>query len=285
MFQKIARDDDIFQSPLFLKDEIAFSIMTSILGNAKKYPSPRVYSNSLDCAIVNSDPQHQVVVWTADSFRKYDKLYDFLRDKFKENKPLRIMSKKTFYDYCVENHGSPQQNIQTLGVYSCQALKDVAYIGRPDQAKPEEIPQVAQMLADFGKETKEHPDAKVADYMEMAQEFVSDPTSLVWRNQNGDIVSIAVARTNEKHPRISRVYTKEKERGHSYAKMLVHYLTSQILKSGKTPMLFTDYSYKSSNLCYQAIGYELDCTIVNFYPPLHGKKEIEKMLVQVQQTR
>ena len=47
---------------------------------------------------------------------------------------------------------------------------------------------------------------------------------------------------------------------------LVHDLTTQILKSGKKAMLFTDYDYEPSNRCYQAIEYELIGTIVNFIP-------------------
>ena len=34
----------------------------------------------------------------------------------------------------------------------------------------------------------------------------------------------------------------------------------------KMAMLFTDYDYPPSNRCYQAIGYQLNCTIVNFIP-------------------
>ena len=285
MFQKIQRDDSIFQSDLFLKDVVSFSILTSILNDKEKYPDAKIFSDGRDCAIVNSDPKHKVIAWTSDDFKEYDQLYDFLKSEFKENTPFRIMAKKAFYDYLVkngkmedlgkylkENEYNGDGPIQTLGVFTCKKLNDIQYNGRPDHAKPEEVEQIAQMFAAFGIETKEDLNPKIADYIEKASKFVSDPMSLVWRNQDGKIVSTADVRMDADFPRVGKVYTVKEERGHSYAKMLVHYLTSIVLKSGKIPMLYTDFNYNASNRCYQAIGYELNCNIVNFTPPLNDQK-------------
>lgn len=268
MFQKIERDNGIFKSDLFQKDAMAFSIIESILNNPKKYPTPKIFSNALDCAVVNSDSEHAVIVWTADSFQEREKLYDFIKKEFHKNTPFKIMAKKDFYDFLLENNKIPKLPIQTLGVYSCQKLNAVQYVGHPDWAKTEEVPQIAEMLVNFGKETGEGPNLTLTDCIPKALEYVSNPTNYVWRNKDEKIVAIASDRGNdEAYSRIGCVYTKRTERGKSYAKMLVHYLTSQLLNSGKKPMLFTDYDYQPSNRCYQAIGYELNCTIVNFVPP------------------
>lgn len=176
------------------------------------------------------------------------------------------MSKKNFYDYLVENHEIPASNIQTLGVYLCQKLNDIEYIGHPDHPKDEEIEQVAKMLVNFGIETREDPDAKLSDYIELTNELIADQTLYVWRDQDEKITAVASLKINDKNPRVGRVYTQSQERGKSYAKMLVHYLTSLILNTGKKAVIFTDYDYLPSNRCYQAIGYELNCTIVNFIP-------------------
>lgn len=266
MFTSIKRDDNIFQSEYFLKDSLSFCVMESILKDKVKYPTPKVFSNGKDCIIVNSDPEHAVIVWTTDDFKEKAQLYAFIKEEFCNNTPFKIMSKKNFYDYLVENHIIPELHVQTLGVYTCPQLNDIQYIGHPDQAKPEEIEQVAQMMVNFNKETGENPQAKISDYIETAQKFVSDPAFQVWRNDNDKIVAIASIRVNENHPRIGRVYTNTDERGKSYAKMLVHYLTSFALKQSKKTMLFTDYDYQPSNRCYQKVGYELNCTIVNFIP-------------------
>ena len=99
MFKKIERNDDIFKSELFIKDSIAFYVMVSILNNAQKYPTPRVFSNGEDCAIVNSDPEHTIIVWTSDTFQEQEKLYDFIKKEFCNNTIFKIMAKKDFYEY------------------------------------------------------------------------------------------------------------------------------------------------------------------------------------------
>lgn len=271
MFTPIARDDAIFKSELFLRDAMAFSVMEAILNDSLKYPEPKVFSNGKDCAIVNSDPEHAVIVWTAESFKEKDQLYEFVKKEFAANTPLKIMSKKNFYDYLVENKQIPQLDIQTLGAYSCNNLNTITYIGHPDQAKAGEIEQVARMKVGFRHETGENPQAELADYMEEAQKYTSDPNCLVWRDTNEKIVAIAHTRIGGTYARIGEVFTLPEERGKSYAKMLVHYLTSLSLKKGQKIMLFTDYDYAPSNRCYQAIGYQLTCTIVNFIPPLENE--------------
>lgn len=268
MFNKIERNDNIFKSERFIKDSLAFSIMVSILNNTEKYPTIKVFSNGKNCAIVNSDPEHAIIVWYADDFDKKNELYDFIKQEFYANTPFKIMTKRDFYDYLTTNHKIPELQVQTLGVYSCSKLNNIKYIGHHGQAKPEEVEQVAKMIVNFNKETGEGPNAQLSDYILKAEEYTSNPLHCVWRDENEKLVAIAHMSIDQNYPRISGVYTEPDERGKSYAKMLVHYLTNQALKDGKTPMLFTDYDYEPSNRCYQAVGYKLNCAITNFLPPL-----------------
>lgn len=268
MFQKIERNDGIFQSDLFLKDSMAFCVIEAILSDTIKYPSPKLFSDGKDCVIVNSDPDHAVIVWTSDDFRAQDELYDFIKKEFHGNSVFKIMAKKSFYDYLVEHHKIPRLEVQTLGVYSCIKLNDIKYFGHPDHAKPEETDQIARMLVNFDHETGENPNTKLSDYADYVNEFVVNPMCFVWRGPDEKVVAIANLRINDHYSRVGRVYTNAEERGKSYAKMIVHYLTSQIFERGKKAMIFTNYDYAPSNRCYQAIGYQLNCTIVNFMPSL-----------------
>ncbi len=268
MFKEIGRDNQIFFSNSFLEDSASFAVMESILSNVEKYPAPKIFSNFKNCVIVNSDPEHAVIVWTTDDFNEKEELYDFIKNEFCSNKIFKIMAKKNFYDALVGSKKIPPLDIQTLGVYSCNKLNDIFYIGHPDQAKENEVEAVAQMVVDFHIETGENTKAKLSDYMAYAQDFVTDPNFKVWRDECEKIVAMANNRINERHPRIGCVFTKKEERGKSYAKMLVHYLTSCTLAQGKTSMLYTNFDYEPSNRCYQAIGYKVKNTIVNFCPPL-----------------
>ena len=285
MFKEVKRDDAIFKSEAVLKDEIAFSIMFSILNNAEKYKTPRIFSDGKDCAIVNSDPNHAIIVWTADDFQEYGALYDFIKKEFHSNKPFAIWAKNGFYDYLVKNQVIPElksetaengrPKLQTLGTWSCSKLNDIQYIGHPDQAKPEEVQKVAEMMVNFDIETKEDPMAKMSDgYVRLAQKFVSNPLYFVWRDKNEKLVSTATLDMSGKYPRIGRVFTDEDERGKAYAKMLVHYLTDMVFKEGKIAMLYTDFDYPSSNRCYRGVGYDLSCTVSKFMPPLQGESHI-----------
>lgn len=282
MFREINRDDAIFKSEALLKDEIAYSIMFSILNNAEKYKTPKIFSDGKDCAIVNSDPNHAIIVWTSDDFQEYGTLYDFIKKEFHSNKPFTIMAKKDFYDYLVNNQviselkgqqtEDDRERLQTLGAWSCSKLNDIQYDGHPDQATPEEVQKVAQMMVDFDVETKEEPHAKMCDdYVKLAQKFVSNPLYLVWRDRNEKAVATATLSMVGKYPRVGRVFTDKDERGKAYAKMLVNYLTLKVFKEGKEAMLYTDYDYPSSNRCYQGVGYKLNRTIVKFMPPVKDK--------------
>ncbi|MBR6411597.1 MAG: GNAT family N-acetyltransferase [Alphaproteobacteria bacterium] len=286
MLKEVKRDDAIFKSEALLRDDIAYSIMFSILNNAEKYKTPKIFSDGKDCAVVNSDPNHAIIVWTADNFQEYGKLYEFIKKEFRANKPFAIWAKNDFYDYLVKNKIIPElkgeqaedghEKLQTLGTWSCSKLNDIPYIGHPDQAKPEEVQKVAQMMVNFDVETKEEPHAKMSDdYVRLAQKFVSNPLYFVWRDKDEKLVATATLDKSGEYPRVGRVFTDEDERGKTYAKMLVHYITNEVFKEGKVAMLYTDYDYPSSNRCYQGVGYKLSRTIVKFMPPITGQDYIK----------
>ncbi len=285
MLKEVKRDDSVFQSEVFLKDEIAYSIMISILKNAEKYTTPKIFSDGKDYAVVNSDPNHAIIVWTSDDFQEYGALYDSIKKEFRANKPFEIWAKNDFYNYLINGQTIPElkdetadngrPKLQTLGSWLCSKLNDIQYIGHPDQAKQEEVQKIAQMMVNFDVETKEDPMAKMSDdYVRLAQKFVSNPLYLVWRDKNEKLVATATLDKSGKYPRIGRVFTDEDERGKAYAKMLVHYLTNEVFKEGKLAMLYTDYDYPSSNRCYQKVGYQLSRTVVRFMPPVQGESHI-----------
>ena len=282
MLKEVKRDDDIFKSKVLLKDEIAYGIMFSILNDAEKYKTPKIFSDGKDCAIVNSDPNHAIIVWTTDDFQDYGALYNFIKKEFHANEPFAIMAKPDFYDFLIKNQIIPElkgqkteddrERLQILGAYSCSKLNDIQYNGHPDQAKSEEVQKIAEMMVNFDLETKEEPHAQMCDdYVKLAKKFVSNPLYLVWRDKNEKAVATATLNMVGKYPRVGRVYTDTDERGKAYAKMLVNYLTLKVFAEGKDAMLYTDYDYPSSNRCYQRVGYKLNRTIVKFMPPHQSK--------------
>lgn len=264
MFKKTERNDNIFKSKLFLQDAIAFNVMIFIVESVGRYLNPKVFSNGSDCIIVNSDSEHPVIVWTADSFNDYDILFDFVYKEFRNNKPLKIMSKIEFYNFLNGKNKIDDSDVKILGAYQCKKLNDIEYVGGADNATKEELPIVAELFALFGRETGEDKNATTKNSMLEAESFIISPLSQVWRDKNNKIVAITRTKASEKYARIGHVITNPDERGKSYAKMLVHFMTKYAMNVGKIPMLFTNFDYTPSNKCYKAVGYELVCTIVNY---------------------
>ncbi len=154
--------------------------------------------------------------------------------------------------------------IKILGAYQLNKLNDIEYVGRPDSITESEIPIVAELYALFGRETGENKNATAESCMTDAADFINNPLKKVWRDTHDKIVAITLLRESDKYARIGHVITAKDERGKSYAKMLVHFMSKYALDNGKKPMLFTDFEYEPSNKCYPAVGYELVCNVVNF---------------------
>ena len=262
MFKTIERTDAIFKSELFTKDAIAFNVVFSIVQNKEKYPDPKCFSNGTDCIIVNSGSKWPVIVWTSDSFNDYEKVWVFVKQEFRTNNPFKIMSKKPLYDFLVNLGNANPEKALVLGVYKCDKLKDIEYKGKADNATESEFPLLVDLVAQFETDTGEGGDADARE--EAAKAYISSSLNKAWRNPDGKIVAIAKVNETEEYGRLGQIVTLPEERGKSYAKMLVHFLTKQVLDLGKTPMLFTDFSYEPSNKCYTGAGYELIGTIVNY---------------------
>ncbi|MDD4556191.1 MAG: GNAT family N-acetyltransferase [Alphaproteobacteria bacterium] len=264
MFKKIGRNDAIFKSELFLRDVIAFNVMISILDDINKYPSPKIFSNGSNCVVVNSDSEHPVLVWTADQFTDFESLTQLIQQEFYKNNPLKIISKFIFFEFIKTENKFSVVDIETLGVYECCKLNNIEYVGFPDNIKTEEVLLVAELLALFGTETGTDKNATTEKYIDLAQEFVTSSLNKAWRNKQGKIVALTKLKVSEDYVRAGHVITTPEERGKSYAKMLVHYMTNHAMHLGKKPVLYTDYNYSASNKCYMAVGYEYLCTIANY---------------------
>lgn len=260
MFDKIARNDMIFQLPDFLKDAFAFNVMITIVEDTKTYPEIKLFSNHTNCIVVNSDKEHPVIIWTTDDFCDFENLFKFLKKEFMRNYPFKIISKIKPYEFLQ----SKCKNVYKVGVYHCDTLQAITYVGHADHIHPDEIEIVADMLRDFGYETGTDTKATQESVLPLAQKFLDDPLHLIWRDTNGKIVSLCRVRETQKYGRPGHIITRPEERGKAYAKMLLHFVTKRIFEIGKTPMLFTDYNYPSSNKCYPKVGYILDDIVMEY---------------------
>lgn len=264
MFHEISRNHLIFNSKSFLADSLAFNLMSTILADTEHYPDTICLSDEKSCILVNTDNQHPIIIWTSDDFQHFETLYQFIQTQFQNNNPLSFICKEAVFDFYQTKQCHSFENIEVMGVYICNNPSDIAYVGYPDNIQQNEVETVAEMAYQFYLESMGDNYKSFQDCMQDAQKFVTDSNYKVWRNPEGKIVSLARIRLSDNINRIGMVYTLPEERGKSYAKMLVHYLTKQIKEKNKTPVLYTDFSYEPSNKCYTKIGYRLINKIVNF---------------------
>lgn len=258
MIYQIQRNDEIFKSDLFLKDKVVFNLMISIVESTESYPDIRCFSDGKDCIIVNTDKKHPIIIWTSNNFNAVTELYDFIKQEFVDNEILSIISKQELMrDF--ERIKAVKLFNYTENVYSCSDINDIKYTGYMDSAKESDIAQISNLLELFLYETGLSKTQVVSKEQcdEDAKKYVGSSSDIVWRNSENKLVAIGSIKYSKYTGQVVVIMTEPTERGKSYAKMVVHYLTSEIMKKGKTPIILADDAYASSNKCYQAVGYKL----------------------------
>lgn len=267
MFEPINFDNRIFTSQLFKKDEISFNIILTLIKQRENYPEIQCYSDGKDVIILNTDANHPIIIWTSENFNDFESIYNFVSKVFSENVPLSIMAKQSCYQFFQKrNMTSDDENTKILGVYKLDKLIKIEKTGYLDCVKSTDIEIVANMIKAFEEEALPEEKHPISYYLEQANKYTTlVDTHKVWKNENGNIVSIGHINNSENTGRIGQIYTIPEERGKSYAKMLVVELAEIILKNNLTPVLYTNFQYESSNKCYKAIGFELLDTIY-IYP-------------------
>lgn len=93
---------------------------------------------------------------------------------------------------------------------------------------------------------------------EAAKRNINNKTLYLWKNSDGEIVSMAANNRESKNgATISWVYTPPKYRNHGYGSKIVACLSQKMLDNGKQFCnLFTDLLNPTSNSIYQKIGYK-----------------------------
>lgn len=259
MFKPITNTNKILKSKSFLQDEVAFNIVTKLTKQTTKYPAMKIFSDEENYIILNTDSNHQVIIWTKEWFSNFDKIHNFIKIEFRNNNPLIILSKLVFYDFLKDRGVLNDNNFTNLWSYIChkENLKNIEYFGYADNIQENEIHKVAELKALFYKDTWLKKDVIIEEYLPEAQDFLNSPLHKVWRNPSGQIVSVANIDLMENYAKISTVITDTNQRWKSYAKMLVHYFSKYIFSIKKLPVMYTDFDYEPSNKCYTAIWFQL----------------------------
>ncbi len=262
---KIERDNKIFESAAYRKDEIRFY-------NIKmNFPSEDLilYSDEESYVIARGAKKYPTWVWTADDItqKQMVEAAETLVAEFLTLERNKVTAKRAFYEYLVESK-FPYLNMDDyfeMGTLECHKLKVPRKCdGQMEKATLADLEVLAQYFYDACLEMDGVDSVTMERALEKTKERFESGTFFVWRNAIGKVVCIATYRITGKLVKITSVYTPKEDRRKAYATNLIHDLSGLLLDMGLTPLLYTDYNYPASNTAYINAGYEDTGMLINF---------------------
>ena len=180
-----------------------------------------------------------------------------------ETKVIQITSKEVVFkklvekykELIVDNYYIQKGYYLRMKAYKCENLvepKEV--IGHKERPTYNDLDLLAYFnKCDIEDTLKEEYSSKVTDEQlyNSAKKHIDNPNFYVWKVDNR-IVATAGYIDN----RISMVFTNREDRGNGYAGMICYELCKELMKQGKTPVLYADADYIASNRAYQKVGFE-----------------------------
>ena len=238
-------------------DIVTFSVLAAIL----QTPCTDIYTNHKSVILCYSTAPYPVWVWCKDLQNSED--VALIAQCLKENFPFE----KGFYWNIEERL---LQKLQGVDLYFADVQKGMQLlsyrldtlntIDRPIDghiaiATQEDIPVLCKLWHDMHFEMEGFTFTDEQCLTEV-QNYVGKNAFYVVKEDFGNILATAIRWDDEHYCKVSAVYTLPEHRRKGYAINLVHHVAKDIMKDGKTPILYTDASYGASNECYQKIGFQ-----------------------------
>lgn len=273
--------EKLLNSKEFLKEQTTFNLIPLILSSE----SLEYYTDGENYLICRSNADMPIWVWTKDdlSNNKLNEVLLKLDSMLDLEKVIQITSKdivfknlfENYKDIVVDNYFIQKGNYLQMRAYECNNLiKPKNIVGYRERPTLEDI----DILAYFNK--CDYEDVLTHEYSskvtkeqlyESAKKHIENPNFYVWK-VDGRIVATAGYTDN----RIGMVFTNRTDRGNGYAGMIIYELCEEIIKEGKTPMLYVDADYYASNRAYQKIGFEPVGDLYNIKIGTSNMKEINR---------
>ena len=275
MYKKIDKDNKIFNSENFLKDEYKFNLIFKNLSS----PELELYSDEESYMFCRGAKNLPTWIWTSDDFDKSKilEIEELIKIYLTENERDKFTCKKELYDLLVER-GVANLNADDyfeMGFLICHHTK-ITRICDGILSKPTESDK--DVLAKYWYNDNMEMNGANPITMEQSKKdvetFINDDKFYVLRNTENKIVCMASYNIVGEQAKINHVYTPTEERKKGYAANLIYLMTNDILKRGLVPLLYTDYNYIPSNKAYINAGYEDKGILINFSCSREKKKTL-----------
>ena len=270
---------DLINSKDYNQEKTLFNIISLILTS----DTLEYYTDGKDYLMCRSNPNTPIWIWNKNDVdeRVINEILLKLDSMLDENNVIQVTSKKIIFDrlmekykdLIVDNYFIQKGNYLQMKVYECnKTIKPKNMIGYKERPTESDLDLLAYFQkCDIEDTIREEYSKEVTqeELYESAKRHLENPNFYVWKVDN-KIVATAGYIDN----RVSMVFTNREDRGNGYAGMLCYELCEELIKQGRTPMLYADADYIASNRAYQKIGFE---AVGDLYNVKIGKTKIKKL--------
>ena len=271
--------EKVLNSEEYKKERTTFNIISLIITS----DTLEYYTDGENYLICRSNPNTPIWVWNKVGISEeiVNEILTKLDNMLDDEKVIQITSKEIIFkklmekykDIVVDNYFMQKGNYLQMRVYECNNLiKPKNIIGYKERPTYNDLDLLTYFQKCDVEDTIREEYAKQVTEEQLisaAKRHIDIPNFYVWKVDNR-IVATAGYIDN----RVSMVFTNRIDRGNGYAGMLCYELCEELIKQGKTPMLYADADYIASNRAYQKIGFEEVGTLYNIKI---GKAKIKKM--------
>lgn len=242
------------------QDKYTFAVLSRVMGGECKLLLTD--HERLIICYTEENRHYPVWIWTPDDISDDEKerVYELVQKHMPLASDMTYNLKYDPAEYFIRraNEENIKAKIQmNMFAYDCPKLIEpsVKADGEPYLCSERDSEQVTEFFkmyyADIGSPADDEHSRKTAENM------IENNKYYFWKNREGKAVAGCGCMLNDKIISVNGVFTVKEYRRNHYAENLVHYVTKQILDSGKMPMLYTNADYVASNSCYTKLGYIL----------------------------
>lgn len=260
----INKDNKVLKSEEYQKDKYMFSIIEENLNLETMF----LISDEENYVAGRSEEKRPVWIWTKNDItsEKMDEIKEIIKYFISVgNKKFTV--KKNVYDY-FKSTGFDLINYDDyfeMGALECHELKKAKKCdGYLDKPREDEIDILAKYWHDDCREMVKADEVTMEEAYVHMKELIGTDTFLVWRNDDGKIVSMVKYKISNGLAKLNHVYTPDEERRKGYAANLIYEVTKLVVEKGAMPLLYTDYNYLPSNKSYMNVGYVHTGILINF---------------------
>lgn len=227
-----------------MRDHVSFNIMLVICGQE----GAEIYSNEEDFALVLSPEKDAVWAWTANDIcaEHRDEMWRFI-EYISMGCSVHLFVKSVLINRCAFD----LTPIRNRFAYQCKRLNDVTQShGSCKIATSQDLYIIAELIQQCDGIEKDAAIAKATKYLE-------NNVPYLWLD-NGDVsVAMAVLKQSaDGFSRIGGVYVRPDCRSMGYERSLIHRIAQDVIKSGRTPMIYvTDSQKNNASTRYTDMGF------------------------------